>query len=511
MMDAANGPKPLQTFSEWLIQCGMNAEIAAAMVNELGIPSYSVLLACAEPPSVRAELFTQARNKLPFGFYASLRHLIDTCFPHDASENAPEQNGTDCVPLEERVLTPLLDLLAGLLAGLAQDLTICGQRVVGLRSGGLAAPRELIRDKIWQGNSSRAVSGLRLGLGIEELDMSGELEEPVEELEDSRQPCDSYEDLVNGWQPINEDTIGQTQHKIKVETESTGSPSLAEPLDVEPMCNRSSSLPNEASVPAKDPQPNDPTTSPAEQGNRCRSSGDASHCLVISGRDSSDGENKAEQPIRLCSEQAMADVMAGHVGEDMDNRSGTADSWRHALFNEAAEGLQKLTYICSECGKTFSQPGYLRMHARAHQRWRVGESGGSLKSCSYTQRRQPLGKHQFRCEVCGKGFTHSSTLHCHRRIHLQRKPFTCTHCGKAFGQRCHLQDHERIHTGERPFRCEICGRAFTQRSHLVSHGRNVHPEGVGFCGSGGVVSTAHHGSQRPGAATMLLGSTPEPK
>ncbi|XP_069670685.1 uncharacterized protein [Periplaneta americana] len=76
----------------------------------------------------------------------------------------------------------------------------------------------------------------------------------------------------------------------------------------------------------------------------------------------------------------------------------------------------KCPYKCHECGKSFTRPGSLKIHAVFH-------SGDKL----------------FKCDVCGKGFSQSGTLKIHTRMHCGEKPFKCAICGVSFTQSGNLK------------------------------------------------------------------------
>uniref|UniRef100_UPI00358F8A69 uncharacterized protein n=1 Tax=Myxine glutinosa TaxID=7769 RepID=UPI00358F8A69 len=251
-MEMAEGQEVPQTFTKWLNLWGMNPDIATSVVTDLGIPDFPALYACTKSPDVRADLFKEARKKLPFGFYASLRHLVEICFPQDAEKNSV---GNNCLQPEKSILIPLLDLLARLLAGLGQDLMSCGQQVVKLQVGEPCISTEF--HHLFDG-SAEDVPGLDSTLNQESSRWSEEGEEELEEseepkkrkLDESRhaghleeldketmeqndlQMYSCSQDSVNGWQPIHEDVIGQTEHEIKVEMESIAGPALTNPVDV---------------------------------------------------------------------------------------------------------------------------------------------------------------------------------------------------------------------------------------------------------------------------------------
>uniref|UniRef100_UPI00358E9095 uncharacterized protein isoform X2 n=1 Tax=Myxine glutinosa TaxID=7769 RepID=UPI00358E9095 len=109
----------LESFSTWLQDHGLRGETAQAVVRELGIECYESLRACAESASVRAELFSLARQKLPFTIYAEFRCFVESNWETRGSCSA------GFVPV---------DVLHSMLLALGQELTNYAQKLVSLQS-----------------------------------------------------------------------------------------------------------------------------------------------------------------------------------------------------------------------------------------------------------------------------------------------------------------------------------------------------------------------------------------
>ncbi|CAG9840424.1 unnamed protein product [Diabrotica balteata] len=102
---------------------------------------------------------------------------------------------------------------------------------------------------------------------------------------------------------------------------------------------------------------------------------------------------------------------------------------------------EKKSFLCSDCGRSYSSIGPLTQHMKIHR------------------------EAQYVCSSCDKKFTKKSYLTAHLRTHTGEKPHKCHLCEKSFAQRSPLTVHlRRQHTGERPYSCKKCEKGFVTKT-----------------------------------------------
>uniref|UniRef100_A0A8C4NAB8 C2H2-type domain-containing protein n=1 Tax=Eptatretus burgeri TaxID=7764 RepID=A0A8C4NAB8_EPTBU len=448
-------------FPAWLQDHGLTLETAQAIVSELGIKTPGALGACSGSLTMRAELFSLAKQKLPFAMYAEFRRFVESRL-----EPQYVQAGS---PL-------LVAVLHSMLIAVSQELSKCAQKLISF---------DIVPASQDSQEEAFGDAGLRIldvcSLQQQDKNMNSELVLPVvipqvpscSETSTSGLFCGEIDEKLEDTQHLNTsivESICEVSNKTKEINhcvidddiiQGSGQVGVVSDGDLKFETSESSSYGEPHAI---------------EDGN-------IHDNISPSSQENFSTQNVKEEPCIAANEELSAATHIPTEGPSEKSKFLSCPTCSQLFLTEGALQLhverrhrRERPYKCSACGKAFIELCTLEKHMTIHAgalTYKCSECGKAFQSFHVLQSHMRIhtGKRPYKCPICSKSFTKLGNLKSHMRIHTGERQYECAVCGKAFTQSAHVTSHMRIHTGERRYECSVCRKAFTQSGHLTSHMR----------------------------------------
>lgn len=157
------------------------------------------------------------------------------------------------------------------------------------------------------------------------------------------------------------------------------------------------------------------------------------------------------------------------------------------LITHENQPVERSTFVCDVCGKSFRYKGGLTVHKKAAH---IKEKTYNCPVCQetfdaqYKRRYHVLkyhcGEYKYQCQICQHTCITAGVLKKHMRTHTGEAPprnFKCTFesCNRAFECPAKLKIHcAATHLGERIFKCDLCDKTYVDPKSLKYHRQSIH-------------------------------------
>ncbi|KAF6101727.1 zinc finger and AT-hook domain containing [Phyllostomus discolor] len=147
----------------------------------------------------------------------------------------------------------------------------------------------------------------------------------------------------------------------------------------------------------------------------------------------------------------------------------TPDKYKLQAHLKVHTELDKRSYSCPVCEKSFSEDRLIKSHIKTNHP-EVSMSTISEVLGRRVQLKGLIGKRAMKCPYCDFYFMkNGSDLQRHIWAHEGVKPFKCSLCEYATRSKSNLKAHMNRHSTEKTHLCDMCGKKFKSKGTLKSH------------------------------------------
>ncbi|XP_075405342.1 zinc finger protein ZFAT [Tenrec ecaudatus] len=147
----------------------------------------------------------------------------------------------------------------------------------------------------------------------------------------------------------------------------------------------------------------------------------------------------------------------------------TPDKYKLQAHLKVHTELDKRSYSCPVCEKSFSEDRLIKSHIKTSHP-EVSLSTISEVLGRRVQLKGLIGKRAMKCPYCDFYFMkNGSDLQRHIWAHEGVKPFKCSVCEYATRSKSNLKAHMNRHSTEKTHLCDMCGKKFKSKGTLKSH------------------------------------------
>nr|XP_033788664.1 zinc finger protein ZFAT isoform X2 [Geotrypetes seraphini] len=147
----------------------------------------------------------------------------------------------------------------------------------------------------------------------------------------------------------------------------------------------------------------------------------------------------------------------------------TPDKYKLQAHIKVHAELDKRSYSCPVCEKSFSEDRLIKSHIKTNHP-EVSMSTISEVLGRRVQLKGLIGKRAVKCPYCEFYFMkNGSDLQRHIWAHEGVKPFKCCQCEYATRSKSNLKAHMNRHSTEKTHLCDMCGKKFKSKGTLKSH------------------------------------------